>query len=969
MRGLVAALAAFALFAATGGTALAKPGSTTKAGVAVVDATWHVGASAGQFTDEAPPISAEAVDPHLHTTKKRISDGVALRTSTRALVVQDGHGDQVAIVAHDLYLPQDLLLRRVTTLLANHDRMVALGLKKGRATGITADELAMTASHNHNTPYYSTPGWGTAIFQDVYDLRFYDYMARQMARAVIRAANAMVPVRMGGATRTFDAVQSHTYGPKEGDDGTPAGQPYSYTTRQLSVVRFDDVSDPRRPQPLANWVVFGVHPEWTWGYDLINGDITHAAARMVDRELGTISVFTQRETGASGPHKDQRVHPAEARREFQDNGFGQLDRGARLVADAIKATVRDIETGTPQHANAYQPFVTSFDVDSVSQRFSPPATRPYPGVSNCNTAALFHGDPRLPILGLPDCQSTNALAPLAPATGPMYDQLKQAGVPVPESYSATALTAVEETAAVHLMAIRLGDIAATICPCEQFTAQALNIESRLDRVKGNLHLGFDWTEHKTPSGRDWCVPAAPGMWSCANPENPATDLAPITDLAYRRFRAQIHNDARGWETDLATLGSEAEPYDPAKIKGNFTHEEFPDRGYKLVLSVGMGNDYWGYVPEYREYRSHDHYRKALSGLGPHGADFLATRLSRLAVSLNGGPGPELTPLDRAMAGEQARAQALADGLGTLARAYGKAYKRTLPADGGTPGITAQPSGVTRFEAAMLTFTGGSNYTDLPDVRVQRLVDGEWVRYGDMTGDVQLSVKFPTPQELPAWRAGTFEWKWTAAFEAFASDIAQPDAQGTPRRATPAGTYRFIVDGRHRPGAAGAAKAYRLTSRPFTVAPWRGLTAEDLRIEPDGSVSFRPGPEGTETADGHTYRFGPIDYPNGYETAAFRFLDDQRKRFTYGIADPGRHQWYCSRCSFRPWADTGRVAGARVTFRDARGRTREVTARPTADGRWRTGAELPPGSRAFVAAGDLEDEFGQTNDTPSGQVAR
>lgn len=211
---------------------------------------------------------------------------------------------------------------------------------------------------------------------------------------------------------------------------------------------------------------------------------------MVDRELGTLSVFSQRETGASGPHKDQRVHPAEARREFQDNGFGQLDRGARLVADAVKATLRDIETGTPERETAYQPFVTDFDVATVSQRFAPPATRPYPGVSKCNTAALFHGDPRLPILGLPDCQSTNATEPLTPVTAPMYDQLKRAGVPVPESYSATALTAVEETAAVHLMAIRLGDIVATVCPCEQFTDTALNIESRLDSEAGKYLEGL-----------------------------------------------------------------------------------------------------------------------------------------------------------------------------------------------------------------------------------------------------------------------------------------------------------------------------------------------------------------------------------------------------------------------------------------------------------------------------------------------
>jgi len=373
-------------------TASALAADTT-AGVAVVDATWHVGASAGQFTDDTGPFGAEGVDPHGHSSKKRISDGVALRTSTRALLVQDTEGDRVAIVSTDLYLHEQLLTRRVTTLLNER--------------GLDVDALAVTASHNHNTPYYSTPGWGTAIFQDLFDVRFYEYMAQRMALAVERASRDMVPVRMGGTSRKFDAIQGHTYGPKVGDDGTPAGQPYSHTTQQVSVVRLDDVSNPRKPQPLANWVVFGLHPEFTWGYDLINGDYTHAAARMVDRELGTVSVFSQRETGTSGPHKDERVHPASMRREFEDNGFAQLDRGSRLLADAIRQARRDIEERTPQRGSAYQPFVEDFDVEAASQRFAPPATRPYPGVSNCNTRAMFHGDPRVPILGLPDCARTN----------------------------------------------------------------------------------------------------------------------------------------------------------------------------------------------------------------------------------------------------------------------------------------------------------------------------------------------------------------------------------------------------------------------------------------------------------------------------------------------------------------------------------------------------------------------------------
>jgi hypothetical protein len=967
---------ALAVLAALLATATAAPPAAgaerTRAGVASVDATWHVGASAGQFTDDTGPFGAEGVDPHGHSVKKRISDGVALRTTTRALVVADTEGDRVAIVAHDLYLPQDLLTRRVASLLAAHDRAVRLGLRRGPVTGITGTNLAVTASHNHNTPYYSTPGWGTAIFQDVMDLRFYDYIAKRMARAVIEASAGMVPVRMGATTRTFDAIQSHTYGPKVGDDGTPAGQPWDHTTRQLSVVRLDDVSDPGAPRPLANWVVFGVHPEWTWGYDLVNGDITQAAARMVDRELGTVSVLSQRETGTSGPHLGTRVHRPEDRREFQDNGFAELDRGARLLADGVKAALRDIADGTPQRRSAWQPFVEDFDVAAVSQRFAPPATRPYPGVSNCNTASLFHGDPRLPILGLPDCRSAPVdTKPLSPATSHMYEQLKEAGVPVPESYSATALTAVEETAAVHLMALRLGDVVATICPCEQFTDTALNIESRLDRVAGNLHTGFDWTRRATPEGRDWCVPGdEDGTWRCADPRDPAKDLAPISDRVFERMRAQIHNDARGWETDLATLGGEAEPADPRRIKGNFTHEEHTEHGYGLVLSVGMGNDYWGYVPEYREYRSHDHYRKALSGLGPHGADFLATRLARLGASLNGGPPVEPSAADRVLLAEQARAQALADGLGALAAAYEPAYRRTLPADGPAPRVVEQPAAITRFAAAHLRFTGGSNYTDLPDVRVERRVGGRWRPYGDMSGDVQLMVDFPRPADLPAWRAGTFAWTWTASFEAFSSDVAQPDAAGTRRRRTPAGTYRFVVAGHHRPAAGADARAYRLRSRPFAVRRWRGITVEDTRVERDGTVSFTVGPRSTHRFDGdREYAVGPIDYPDTYESP-FRFLDGKRKLFTYGLADPARHQQYCPRCTFRPWADTGAVRRAVVTVRGPGRRERRLEARrDDATGRWRTAGALRRGETARVAAGGVTDRFGETNGAPGASVAR
>src|SRR5688572_18088525 len=75
----------------------------SRAGVAVMDATWHVGASGGQYAEDSGPIGAPGVDPYFHSTKKRISDGVGLRTSTRALLIEDAQHDRVAIVSTDLY--------------------------------------------------------------------------------------------------------------------------------------------------------------------------------------------------------------------------------------------------------------------------------------------------------------------------------------------------------------------------------------------------------------------------------------------------------------------------------------------------------------------------------------------------------------------------------------------------------------------------------------------------------------------------------------------------------------------------------------------------------------------------------------------------------------------------------------------------------------------------------------------------
>jgi hypothetical protein len=74
-----------------------------------------------------------------------------------------------------------------------------------------------------------------------------------------------------------------------------------------------------------------------------------------------------------------------------------------------------------------------------------------------------------------------------------YSTLREAGVPVPDSYGFPGYVALQESSHVVLQAIKLGRVAVTVCPCEMFTEQARNIRSRLDRTPGNLWFGFDWT--------------------------------------------------------------------------------------------------------------------------------------------------------------------------------------------------------------------------------------------------------------------------------------------------------------------------------------------------------------------------------------------------------------------------------------------------------------------------------------------
>jgi hypothetical protein len=265
--------------------------------------------------------------------------------------------------------------------------------------------------------------------------------------------------------------------------------------------------------------------------------------------------------------------------------------------------------------------------------------------------------------------------------------------------------------------------------------------------------------------------------------------------------------------------------------------------------------------------------------------------------------------------------------------------------------------------------------------VQRRVDGRWGDFADQTGEIPVTLAFPQGEEVPSYLTGGHQWRWTAHFEAFASNF--DTGRG---RATPSGTYRFLVDGMRRQG--GRPTPYRIASKEFKVLPWSGVTVEDIRVSRDGTVSYRVGPRHTfdvpETTDREGKKvpatkaeIGPIDYPDSYSSPT-PFIDSERTFMRDPLA-PGsarRLEWYCLHCSFRPWADEGDAVSGFVTILPrvngaaarASGRgIRRVRAVKRGD-RWYARRALCRGERAFVAGGDVRDRYGNRNALQSALVS-
>jgi hypothetical protein len=1017
---------------------LAVPASAAagqmKAGVGKVDGSWHVGASAGQYASDGTSVSPDdgTYDPTVDSYRRRSSYGIQSRLDVRAIVVEGPDGKRFALVKNDFYIPQDLIWRRTAQILEQDHP----------GTGIGKTNLTMAITHDHSSPFYASSSWGVWTFQDVFDIRFYNYYAHRMADAVVQAASHLVPVRVGASVRQFDKTHRHSFGTARADDGTPAGYPTDNTDHDMTVVRFDDITDPGNPKPLANIVNFGLHGEFLDGNDLISADFVAPLEKFTDDATGAMTIWTQNAVGTSEPERST-YHSIHERDEFTHHEYRQAEYGASLMSTAIKGTFDDIANGTPQDPTKYAPFKSDFDNNQVAvkdQWFPGPVSHPYPGVSSCRTDPALSGDPRLPIVGLPDCEGVeNGLNDLAgliglpgPGDVPLYpidpglntDDFERLGIPVPENYSAPAYTGLEEDIDVHLQAMRIGDILFTVCSCEQWFDQSKNIKTRTDQVAGNEYLGWDWkngTGARVDGGTLQTSNIAPGpctknndgtyggaspgygtgTWSCPAPADPSADLP---DKLVEKMHRQVVNPANGWNNFENGASAESEPADLTQIKGNYTHDDdcvqnplpvggtdepkydfwnkpcvgnetspSADLGYRLTVPISMANDYNGYIATYREYQRGDHYRKALTGWGAHSSDYFASRLVNMGRVLHGGDPTNLLPSEAAddkitadLANNDARAQAL----GTTGENATTAYEAQLPDDGGAAHAVDQPPDVERFDGTFFTWNGGSNYTDNPDVHVQRKLAGVWHDYAGQAGEIPVTIQYPQGTSHPSYETGSFEWHWTAHFEAFASPFKKLEGDSS----TPTGVYRFVVDGQQRKNH--QVVPYHVESGEFEVRPWSGVTVDDLKLEADRTVSFKVGPRTTRTLAGGAptlnSEIGPIDYPDTYDYPSPGKLPNFIEENWRGLRDPAaptdptKVEWFCDECAFRPWLDAGDADTAKVAFVASDGSVHQVDATKSGD-RWQTSDALPTGATARVGKGCVQDQFGDFNGADSAAV--
>ena len=326
-----------------------------RAGAARADITPPIGtpmfaytarsAVAGGHVDR--PMQIVADPDHRSYAKSFVpSKGVHVRLQSRAIVLEQA-GQKYALVQTDLGGLPYALTQEVAQRIA--------------ATGITADNILLSATHTHSGtgPIWPADNGGYALLGgDLFDPRVFEATAAGVADAIVKADGKLQDARIGvGTTAVTDASRNRNFGPFQLNQDVPqneAGARAVSIDPTLTVLRVDDAAG----QPMAVWSNFAIH-ETSFGDDnlLFSADNAAFTERLVEAELAkssgghdVVNVWTNGAEGDISPNGGPSSLGGEPA-EHVTSPFAGAHMAGRRVATGILEAWRDASshmTADPQ---------------------------------------------------------------------------------------------------------------------------------------------------------------------------------------------------------------------------------------------------------------------------------------------------------------------------------------------------------------------------------------------------------------------------------------------------------------------------------------------------------------------------------------------------------------------------------------------------------------------------------------------
>lgn len=232
--------------------------------------------------------------------------GVRDELFARALVIDDGK-TRLAIVGSDLMALDRQLVERARAEIE-------------KATGIRAENIMISCSHNHSAPY----GYQRLPKGETNEIL--DFMVRQFARAAIDANAALAPARLGFGSGELAGASRNRQ------------QDNHYVDEQVGVLR---VERPETREIVAILFNYTAHPVILGSRNLeLSGEFPGAAERTVESVMGGVAMFTQ---GACGDVTINR----------SGDPWLEIERVGRMLAGEVIKTAEQIKcSDQPQLAVA-----------------------------------------------------------------------------------------------------------------------------------------------------------------------------------------------------------------------------------------------------------------------------------------------------------------------------------------------------------------------------------------------------------------------------------------------------------------------------------------------------------------------------------------------------------------------------------------------------------------------------------------